>query len=83
MRINRPGQSERGAGWLTITVLLLFLYVDAAAATSAPSQKNPASEFRQEISERGKSKEVTHWDSHKVQKSGLLKDLDNIGMDAT
>ena len=45
-----------------------------------PSQKNPASEFRQEISERGKSKEVTHWDSHKVQKSGLLKDLDNIGM---
>ena len=48
-----------------------------------PSLKNPASEFRQEISERGQSKEVTHWDSYKVQKSGLLKDLDNIGMDTT
>ena len=80
MRINRPGQSERGAGWLTITVLL-FLYVDAAAATSVPEESSLRVPSR-DIRER-KSKEVTHWDSHKVQKSGLLKDLDNIGMDTT
>ena len=43
MRINRPGQSERGYGgrpdWLTITVLL-FLYVDAAATSSVPEESS-------------------------------------------
>ena len=81
MRINRPGQSERGAGWLTITVLL-FLYVDAAAATSVPEESSLRVPSR-DIRERKKQGSDSHWDSHKVQKSGLLKDLDNIGMDTT